>query len=90
MSIMNKKKYAIWAMLLTITLGLTSCSDDNSESAAGLSIASFYPTIVMNGTEVEITGTGLAQTTDVVFPGGQLATAVRVIDDNRIVATTPA
>lgn len=90
MSIMNKKKYAIWAMLLTITLGLTSCSDDNSESAAGLSIASFYPTIVMNGTEVEITGTGLAQTTDVVFPGGQLATAVRVIDDNRIVATAPA
>lgn len=86
---MNKKIFAIWAMLLTTTLALTSCSDDNSESAASLSVTSFYPTIVMNGTDVEINGSGLSQVTEVVFPEGQLATAVRVIDDNRIIATAP-
>lgn len=86
---MNKNRYAIWAVLLTMFVGLTSCSDENSEGANSLAVSAFYPTIVMDGTEVEITGNGLDLTTDVIFPGGLSATSVRVIDNNRIVATAP-
>ena len=87
---MNRKIYAVWAIVLTVAAGLTSCSDEESENAAGLSVAAFYPTIVMDGTEVEITGSGLSAATDVVFPGGQSAKAIRVAGDDRIVATAPA
>ena len=87
---MNRKIYAVWAIVLTMAAGLMSCSDEESENAAGLSVAAFYPTIVMDGTEVEITGSGLSAATDVVFPGGQSAKAIRVAGDDRIVATAPA
>jgi len=87
---MNRKIYAVWAIVLTMAAGLTSCSDEESENATGLSVAAFYPTIVMDGTEVEITGSGLSAATDVVFPGGQSAKAIRVAGDDRIVATAPA
>ena len=76
--------------MLTMAIVLTSCSDEDNESAADLSVAAFYPTIVMSGTEVEITGNGLSHTTDVLFPGGFSAQTVKVIDDNRIIATAPA
>ena len=87
---MNRKIYAVWAIMLIMATGLTSCSDEENENATSLSVAAFYPTIVMDGTEVEITGSGLSATTDVVFPGGQSAKAVRVVDDNKIIATAPA
>ena len=87
---MNKIINAVWAIMLTMAIVLTSCSDEDNESAADLSVAAFYPTIVMSGTEVEITGNGLSHTTDVLFPGGFSAQTVKVIDDNRIIATVPA
>ena len=87
---MNKIINAVWAIMLTMAIVLTSCSDEDNESAADLSVAAFYPTIVMSGTEVEITGNGLSHTTDVLFPGGFSAQTVKVIDDNRIIATAPA
>ena len=76
--------------MLTMAACLTSCSDEESENASGLSIAAFYPTIVMDGTEVEITGNGLSTATDVVFPGGQSAKAIKYVGDDRLIATAPA
>ena len=38
---------------------LDSCSDEEVIGAQSLSVASFYPTIVMEGIEVTVTGTAL-------------------------------
>ena len=78
------------AFVLTIAAGFVSCSDDNETTINSLSIAAFYPAIVMDGTEVTITGTGLSQVKNVMFPGGQAAKSVTIIDNSRIVAVAPA
>lgn len=87
---MKKRLYMMSALLLTIAAGFVSCSDDDETTVNSLSIAAFYPTIVMDGTEVAITGTGLSQVKDVMFPGGQTAKSVTIVDNNRIVAVAPA
>lgn len=87
---MKKKLYTMSAMLLAIVSGLISCSEDNETSVNSLSVAAFYPTIVMEGTEVTITGNGLDQVKDVVFPGGQSAKIISVIDDTRMIAVAPS
>lgn len=84
------KKNIFSMMLLAISIGLASCSDDADSTVERLSVAAFYPTIVMDGTEVSITGTGLSDVTTVIFPGGQIAKSVQVIDDMRIIAVAPA
>lgn len=84
------KKNIFSMMLLAISIGFASCSDDADSTVERLSVAAFYPTIVMDGTEVSITGTGLSDVTTVIFPGGQIAKSVQVIDDMRIIAVAPA
>lgn len=84
------KKNIFSMMLLAISIGLACCSDDADSTVERLSVAAFYPTIVMDGTEVSITGTGLSDVTTVIFPGGQIAKSVQVIDDMRIIAVAPA
>ena len=59
------KKNIFSMMLLAISIGLASCSDDADSTVERLSVAAFYPTIVMDGTEVSITGTGLSDVTTV-------------------------
>jgi len=73
-----------------VAVTLSGCSDGEDSMATGFSVAAFYPTIVMDGTEVTITGLGLSEVTGVEFPGGQQAKSVKVIDNTRIVATAPA
>ena len=87
---MKKRLYIMSAFVLTIAAGFVSCSDDNETTINSLSIAAFYPAIVMDGTEVTITGTGLSQVKNVMFPGGQAAKSVTIIDNSRIVAVAPA
>ena len=87
---MKKRLYIMSAMMLTIVSGLISCSEDNETSVNSLSVAAFYPTIVMEGTEVSITGNGLDQVKDVIFPGGQSAKIISVIDDTRMIAVAPS
>ena len=87
---MKKKLYIVSALMLTIVSGLMSCSDDNETNVNMLSVAAFYPTIVMDGTEVSITGNGLDQVKDVIFPGGQSAKSISIIDNSRIIAVAPA
>lgn len=72
-------------------LYFTSCSDDlETGGAQNLSVASFYPTIVMEGTEVEVNGTALSRVTEVVFPGGITSTDITVVDDRILTVVAPA
>lgn len=67
-----------------------SCSDDEVEGTQALSVASFYPTLVMEGTEVTITGTAMGSVKEVVFPGGIAVSNVTCIDDRTLAVTAPA
>lgn len=87
-----KIKTSICSLLaLSGCLYFTSCSDDlESGAPQNLSIASFYPTIVMEGTEVEVNGTAMSRVTEVVFPGGITSTDITVIDDRILTVVAPA
>lgn len=77
---------ALWGCLY-----FTSCSDElESGAPQNLSIASFYPTIVMEGTEVEVNGTAMSRVTEVVFPGGIATTDFTVVDDRILTVIAPA
>lgn len=67
-----------------------SCSDDEVEGTQSLSVASFYPTIVMEGTEVTIIGTALESVKEVVFPGGVTVSNVTCVDGRTLKVTAPA
>ena len=87
-----KIKTSICSLLaLCGCLYFTSCSDElESGAPQNLSIASFYPTIVMEGTEVEVNGTAMSRVTEVVFPGGITSTDITVIDDRILTVVAPA
>ena len=87
-----KIKTSICSLLaLSGCLYFTSCSDElESGAPQNLSIASFYPTIVMEGTEVEVNGTAMSRVTEVVFPGGITSTEITVVDDRILTVIAPA
>lgn len=72
------------------SLAFISCDDDESDKEMGLSIADFYPAIVMEGTEMTITGTNLANVDAVVLPGGVTTSDVTVVDDCILKVIIPA
>jgi hypothetical protein len=84
-----KRIIYILLTLIPVSYALVSCSEENGNAAETLSVAAFYPTLVMENTEVLITGTAMDQVTDVVFPGGKSATALRLLDNNRLKAVAP-
>lgn len=67
-----------------------SCSDEEVEGAQSLSVASFYPTIVMEGAEVIVTGTALETVKEVVFPGGVTTSEIIKVDERTLKVITPA
>ncbi|GEM_PF-2225560 len=85
---MKRLIYALPVILLVFAL-LVSCSDEETNVADTLSVAAFYPTIVMEDTEVIITGTAMNQVTEVVFPGERAAKELTVLDDTRLKVTAP-
>lgn len=86
-----KIKRTIYGMIALLGgLCLSACSEDELNASQNLSIASFYPTIVMEGTEVEVTGTAMSQVMEVVFPGGVSSTEVTVVDDRLLKVVAPA
>lgn len=86
-----KIKRTIYGMIALLGgLCLSACSEDELNASQNLSIASFYPTIVMEGTEVEVTGTAMSQVMEVVFPGGVSSTEVTVVDDRILKVVAPA
>lgn len=78
------------AALVFACIYLVSCSDEEVDGAQSLSVASFYPTIVMEDVEVTVTGTGLETVKEVVFPGGITSTAITKVDERTLKVITPA
>ena len=79
--------------LAILFLGLVSfcaCSDDNEEQNARLSVADFYPSIVMEGINLTVVGTDVKSVKEVVFPGGVTATDITVKDEYSFEVTVPA
>ena len=70
-------------------LYLTSCQEDELGASQNLSVSSFYPTIVMEGTQVEVNGTAMSRVTEVVFPGGIVSTDFTVVDDRILNVIAP-
>ncbi len=66
-----------------------SCSDAEVEGAQSLSVASFYPVIVMEGIEVTVTGTAMETVKEVVFPGGIATSEISVIDERTLTVIAP-
>lgn len=86
---MKRKIY--YFVALFACFNFLSCSDENEDMLSSeLSISSFYPTIVMDGTEVAITGSALNTVTEVVFPDGKSSTDITVVDDKLLKVIAPA
>lgn len=85
---MKRKIY--YFVALFACFNFLSCSDENEDMLSSeLSISSFYPTIVMDGTEVTVTGTSLNNVTEVVFPDGKSSTDITVVDDKLLKVIAP-
>ena len=85
-----KKIIYDWAVMMLLIPFFFACSDEDDKAGNALSVASFYPVIVMEGTEVTITGSSLDRVTEVIFPGGQPATSLEVVDAWTLRAKAPA
>ena len=59
-------------------------------SGIQLRVTTISPTKLIEGLEVEISGTGLGVATEVIFPGNKSVTTINVIDDNKISVIVPA
>lgn len=85
------KKIIYYLTALTfICACFVSCSDEEVEGAQSLSVASFYPIIVMEGVEVTVTGTAMETVKEVVFPGGIATGEITVIDERTLKVIAPA
>ena len=85
-----KKIIFYFVAILFAGIGFASCSDEDNLSDEQLSVATFYPDIFMEGTEVTITGTAMNEVTDVVFPGGVSATSIESVDSRTLIVKAPA
>lgn len=68
---------------------LISCSDDENDGVATLSIADFYPAIVMEGTKLTVTGAAMSTVDEVVFPGGVISEEIEHLDDFSLEVVVP-
>ncbi len=85
---LNRILYGVAALAGLFFLG--ACVEEDIDTTQNLSVASFYPTIVMDGTEVQITGTLLDQVTEVIFPGDVSSTSVILVDKQLLKVTVPS
>lgn len=83
------KRIIYYIVALALCLPFVGCSDDDEVSSQELSIASFYPTQVMKGTEVTVVGTAMNKVREVVFPGGVSSADITVIDDRTLNVIAP-
>ena len=89
---MSDMKHRIFNVAVLLAAGLfwVACSEDETASESRLSVSDFYPAVVMEGIEVTVTGTGMSDMTEVVFPGGVAATEVTIVDERTLTAIVPA
>ena len=89
MRIINKP-LLLTAFCVLLLYCFSSCKDEHEEVNATTSIASIYPTVVMEGTTLQVTGSGLDKTLRVVFPGDKVADDVETKLDQMLLVKVPA
>ena len=89
-----KKIFAYFGLVLSIALvGMfTACNptEIDEQAEAGLGIKVFFPTKVVAGQPMTISGTGLGDVKEVVFPTGVTVTAIEHVGNGMIRVTAPA
>lgn len=81
-----KKIYNLFALLVVALVGLslTACSEDdydtNPYNKSGVNLLAFGPSPTTRAQEIRITGTSLNSVDKVVFPGGTLERAGKIIN----------
>ena len=81
-----KKIYNVFALLVVALVGLslTACSEDdydtNPYNTSGVNLLAFGPSPTTRAQEIRITGTSLNSVDKVVFPGGTLERAGKIIN----------
>ncbi len=79
------------AAVLLNAFVFAACEDDqNEETYAGLSIKSYMPTTVMEGTEITIAGSALDEVTALSFPGDIEVKNFELVTTNMIRVVAPA
>jgi len=89
-----KKIFNYFGLVLSIALvGMfTACNpkEIDQEAEAGLGIKAFFPTKVVAGQPMTISGTGLGDVREVVFPTGVTVTAIEHVGNGMIRVTAPS
>ena len=77
-------------IVMLLSTGLTSCKDEQDNVNNAITIASLYPTIVMEGSTLWVTGSGLDKTLRVIFPGGVISDYVESKGDQMLLVKVPS
>ena len=89
-----KKIFSYFGLVLSIALMgvFTACNprEIDEQTAAGLGIKVFFPTKVVAGQPMTVSGTGMADVREVVFPGGITVTDIEQVGNGMIRLTAPA
>lgn len=88
MNIMKRILYSLMMLWIGSSF-LVSCSNDENDRAEALSIADFYPAVVMEGTKLTVTGTAMSSVNEVVFPGGIASARIEHLDDFALEVMVP-
>ena len=67
----------------------SSCEEKDSKEEWTPVIASFYPSIIMSGTELTIIGDDLQDTRSITFPGGNTTTEFVVVNSQTLKVRVP-
>lgn len=89
------KKHLIYLFTACLVLlsgtSLTACSsNDEADTNDALKVKSVLPTKVIEGQKVIITGSGLSNVTDVIFPGNITVNNITKVGGDYITVVTPA
>jgi len=84
--------YLTWVVFMLFAgLTVTGCGSNDSEGDyETLSVKQFFPVKVIEGQEVQITGTGLNEVTTVIFPGNISVTSFNKTGSGLLNVITPA
>ena len=84
------KSLLFTAFSASLLFSFSSCKDEQEEMNATTSIAAIYPTVVMEGTTLQVTGSGLDKTLRVIFPGEKAAEYVESKGEQLLLVKVPA
>ena len=89
-----KKIFKYFGLFIAVALtgAFTGCVEEQDIDSAdlGLAIKVFSPTKVVTAVPVTITGSGMKDVTEVIFPGDKVVTDIEHVGSNMIRVVTPA